>query len=69
MNIFSVPPSLFPLKPPLYFCGGNSELEETGVPLSCRLARNAGRLTQAGVGNLQRVFVYACELLFHLGLR
>lgn len=32
-------------------------LEETGVPLWCRLEWNASRLTQAGVGNLQCVFM------------
>lgn len=63
MNIFSARPSLDPLELWLCFCGGNGELEETGVPLCCRLARNAGRLTQAGVGNIQYVRVRACASL------
>lgn len=69
-NLFRNPP-LPPEPIKLCFCGGNRDLEETGVPLCCRLARNAGRLTQAGVGNIQhardclcsysiRVFFFNC---------
>lgn len=52
------------------FCRVNGKSVEADVPLWCRLARNAEKMSQVGPGDLQLcIFAYDCGLIFLLGLK
>lgn len=52
------------------FCRGNRKTVEADVPLWCRLAKNALKMTQVGPGDFQLcIFAYDCGLIFLLGLK